>query len=115
MSHKIIEKEICWDDFIEFLFSATVLENSGYCFSIDRVRLKNNKIEILNGPYIWTFFNKEENEIVKYGLGSFYVNQREYDEEETEEQDNDGYPIFKELETYNLVEKEIKLHQLKIL
>jgi len=53
------------------LFSATVLENSGYCFSIDRVRLKNNKIEILNGPYTWTFFNKEENEVVKYGLGSF--------------------------------------------
>ena len=115
MSHKIIEKEISWDEFITFLFDATVLENRGCCFFINKVRLKNYKIEIHNGSYIWTFFNKEDNEVVKYGLGSFYVNKREYDEEETEEQDYNGYPIYKTLETYKLVETEIKFYQLKML
>jgi len=97
MSHKIIEKEISWDEFIAFLLTATVLAYDGYCFDISRVRLE------------------KDNEIIKYGLGSFYFNKREYDEEESEETDNDGYPIFKALETYNLVEKEIKFHQLKTL
>jgi hypothetical protein len=115
MSHKIIEKEISWDEFVAFLFDATVLEQNGYCFSIDRVRLKNNKIEIINGPYTWNFFLKEENEIIKYGLGSFYLKKREYDEEETEETNYDGYPLYRTLETYKLVENEIKLHQLKTL
>jgi hypothetical protein len=114
MNHKIIEKEISWDEFVAFLFSATVLEQNGYCFSIDSVHLKNNQIKILNGPYIWTFFHKEDNEIIKYGSGSFYLNKREYDEEEVG-QDDDGYAIYEKLETYKLVETEIKLHQLKTL
>jgi hypothetical protein len=114
MSHKIIEKEISWDEFVAFLFDATVLEQNGYCFSIDRVRLKNNKIEIINGLCTWNFFHKEENETIKYGSGSFYFNKREYDEEEVG-QDDDGYAIYEKLETYKLVETEMKLHQLKTL
>jgi hypothetical protein len=115
MSHKIIEKQISWGEFIAFLLTATVLACDGYCFDISRVRLEKDNVVIYNGPYVWSLLRKDDNEIIKYGLGSFYVNQREYDEEESEETDYDGYPIFKELETYNLVEKEIKLHQLKTL
>jgi hypothetical protein len=115
MSYKIIEKEISWDEFIAFLLTATVLAYDGYCFDISRVRLEKDNVVIYNGPCVWSLLRKEDNEIIKYGLGSFYFNKREYDEEESEETDNDGYPIFKALETYNLVEKEIKFHQLKIL
>ena len=115
MSHKIIEKEISWDQFIAFLLTATVLAYDGYCFDISRVHLEKDNIIIYNGSYAWSLLRKEDNEIIKYGLGSFYFNNREHDEEESEETDHDGYPIFKELETYNLVEKEIKLHQLKTL
>jgi hypothetical protein len=116
MSHKIIEKEISWDEFTAFLFEATVLENDGYCFSIKEVRLKDDKIEILTGPYVWNFLLKEENETIKYGLGSFYLNRRQYDEEKDEEAtDENGYSIYNTLETYKIVETEIKLHQLKTL
>lgn len=115
MSHKIIEKEIPWDKFVAFLFTSTVLEYNGYCFDIGRVRLEKDNIVIYNGPSVWSLLKKEDNEIIKYGLGSFYFNNREYDKEESEETSYDGYPILKTLETYSLVEKEIKLHQLKIL
>ncbi len=114
MSHKIIEKEISWDEFTAFLFGATVLEHDRHCFSISQVRLKNDKIEILNGSYIWNLVLKEENETIKYGLGSFYLNRRQYDQEEIG-QDDDGYAIYGTLETYKMVETEIKLHQLKTL
>ncbi len=112
MSHKIIEKEISWDDFIAFLFTSTVLEYDGYCFDISRVRLEKDNIVIYNGPYVWSLLRKEDNEIIKYGLGSFYFSSRQHDQEEVGE-DNDGYPILEDLPTYKLVEKEIKLHQLK--
>jgi hypothetical protein len=101
MSHKMIEKEIGWDEFITFLFTATVLQYEGYCFEISRVRLEKDNVVIYNGPCV----RKDDNEIIKYGLGSFYVNQREYDEEAAG---------WLRVETYKLVEKEIKLHQLKL-
>ncbi len=115
MSHKIIEKEIYWHDFIAFLFTSTVLGYDGYCFDISRVRLEKDNIVIYNGPYVWSLLRKEDNEIIKYGLGSFYFNNREYDQIESEETDHDGYPILQDSSTYKLVEKEIKLHQLKTL
>lgn len=34
MSHKIIEKDIEWDDFIAFLFTATALQYGDYYFDI---------------------------------------------------------------------------------
>ncbi len=113
MSHKIIEKEISWVDFVIFLFTSTVLEYDGYCFDINRVRLEKDNIVIYNGPYVWSLLGKEDNEIIKYGLGSFYFNKKEYDQIESEETDHDGYPILQDSSTYKLVEKEIKLHQLK--
>jgi hypothetical protein len=114
MSHKIIEREISWDDFLTLLLETTVLENNRYCFPISKIHLKHDKLEIINGPYVWNFFHKEDNELIKYGLGSFYFNKREYDEEEVG-QDVDGYPIYDVLETYKIMETEIRLHQLKLL
>jgi hypothetical protein len=113
--HKIVQKEVFWDEFVSLLFGVTVIEYESYCFAINRVRLEDNKIVIYNGSSIWSLLSKEDNEIIKYGLGSFYFNTREYDQEESEETSYDGYPILKDLETYKLVEKQIKLHELKII
>jgi len=114
MSHKMIEKEIGWDEFITCLFTATVLQYEGYCFEISRVRLERGEdLIIYNGPYTWALLHKEDNQTIKYGFGSFYFSSRQHDQEEAGE-DNDGYPILEDLPTYKLVEKEIKLHQLKL-
>jgi hypothetical protein len=113
MNHKIIEKEIGWDEFITFLFTATVLQYEGYCLEINRVRLEKDSIIIYNGPYTWALLRKEDNQTIKYGFGSFYFNRRDYDQEEVGEGE-DGYPILENLPTYKLVEKEILLHQLKL-
>lgn len=113
MSHKIIEKEIEWDDFVAFLFTATALQYEDYYFDISRVRLEKDVIVAYNGPFPWRLLYKEDNQTIKYGLGIFYIVTKKHDEEESGETDHDGYPIFKTLETYKLVEKELKLHQLK--
>ena len=114
MSHKIIEKEIEWDAFITFLFTASVLQYIGYCFDISRVRLEHGNIVIHNGPYPFCTLLKEDNQIIKYGLGTFYLNDREYEQEDSGETDHDGYAILKDLSTYKIVEKEFKVHQLKL-
>lgn len=115
MSHKIIEKDIEWDDFIAFLFTATALQYGDYYFDISRVRLEKDVIVAYNGPFPWCSLYKEDNQTIKYGLGIFHISTREHDEEESGETDHDGYPIFKTLATYKLVEKELKLHQFKII
>lgn len=115
MSHKIIEKDLAWDDFVAFIFGTTVLQYEGYCFDISRVRLEKDAIVASNGPFPWRLLHKEDNQTIKYGLGIFYFNSREYDQKQLEETDYDGYPIIEDLPTYKLVEKELKLHQLKTL
>jgi len=114
MSHKIIEKEITWGDFVIFMFEASAFECSGYIFPINRVTIEKDQIVIYNGGLRWTSIFKEDNLKIKYGLGSFYFNIRDYDEKETENCDENGYPIFVKLDTYKLKEREVKLHQLKI-
>ena len=113
MSHKIIEKEIEWDDFIAFLFTTTALQYGDYYFDISRVCLEKDVIVAYNGPFPWRLLYKEDNETIKYGFGVFYFNGRKHDQKELEETDYDGYPIVQDLSTYKLVEKELKLHQLK--
>lgn len=114
MSHKIIDKEIEWDDFVTFLFTATIIQYIGYCFDISRVRLENDNIVFYNGPYTFDLIRKEDNPTIKYGLGIFYLNSREHEQEETGEVDYDGFPVLRDLPTYKIVEKEFKVHQLKL-
>ena len=115
MNHKIIEKEISWDDFVAHLMNSTVVQQGDYCFDIGRVKVKGDNIMIYNGPPIWMLASKEDNQTVKYGSGSFYVCVKRYDYKELEETDYDGNPTFEKLSTYKIVEKEIKLHQLHFL
>jgi hypothetical protein len=54
----MIEKEIGWDKFITFLFTATVLQYEGYCFEISRARTNRRAIQ-------WIIFMSIKIEIKK--------------------------------------------------
>ena len=126
--HIIVEKEVSWDDFIDFIYENQAMEIVGsHIYGLDRVIFSTatgtdgdnegiwrcllseaKSLFIINGFYKEFSCFKIDNETIKYGLGSFYINKRVYDTVE-DGNDYDGYPTYTILETYTLQQQEIKV------
>lgn len=122
--HKIIENEITWDEFCNILSGDDQLiqirqkYTRNYDIKDLRMFRDENNVELYNGTDVDYKFEKEFNETVKYGLGSFYPVERIFDTEDTGEEEEyeawDGYcytrPIKRKLETYKLHEREVRIY-----
>jgi hypothetical protein len=128
--HKIIEKEILWDEFCNILsgdeqliqirqkYNENYTSSRNYDIKDRRMFRDKNKVEFYNGTDVDYKFEKEFNETVKYGLGSFYPVVRIFDTEDTGEEEeyegNDGCyytrSIKRKLETYKLHEREVRIY-----
>lgn len=128
--HKMIEKEFTWDEFYVLLqqenqiiriiqrYPNGYVSNRNYDWEDRRVRFSEKKIEFYNGSHIDYKFEREFNEKILYGFGSFYLVSRIFDQEETgEEEEYEGMdgcyytqPIMRTLETFQLKEREVKIY-----
>jgi hypothetical protein len=128
--HKIIEKEIPWDEFCNILsgdeqliqirqkYNERYTSSRNYNTKDRRMFRDENKVAFYNGTDVDYKFEKEFNETVKYGLGCFYPVERIFDTENTGEEEEyeawDGYcytrPIKRKLETYKLYECEVRIY-----
>lgn len=128
--HKIIEKEIPWDEFCNILsgdeqliqirqkYNENYTSSRNYDVNDRRMFRDENKVAFYNGTKVDYKFEKEFNETVKYGLGSFYPVERIFDTENTGEEEeyegNDGCyytrSIKRKLETYKLYEREVRIY-----
>jgi len=128
--HKIIEKEILWDEFCNILsgddqliqirqkYNNNYTSSRNYDIKDRRMFRDKNKVAFYNGTDVDYKFEKEFNETVKYGLGSFYPVVRIFDTEDTGEEEeyegNDGCyytrSIKRKLETYKLHEREVRIY-----
>ena len=131
--YKLIEKEFSWDDFYVLLRGDNELiriyqkYNENYTFvreydwSKRDVRFGEGSVEFLNGPYTDFKFLREFNKQVLYGFGIFHLYKQVFDTVELEETEEvelmDGYveerPIVKRLDTYKLIEIELRIYQVK--
>lgn len=131
--YKLIEKEFTWDEFYDLLQQENQIiriiqrYSNGYVSKIDydwegkQVRFSEEKITFHNGTDTDYNFEKEFNEKILYGFGSFYLVSRIFDQEETGEEEEyegmDGYcytrRIKRTLETYTLQEREVKIYGVK--
>ncbi len=131
--HKMIEKEYTWDDFYVLLqgddqliqirqkYNEKYTSARNYDIKDRRIFLNDGVIEFYNGTDLDYKFEKEFNQTIKYGFGSFYpvvrIFDTEYTGEEEEYEGNDGCyytrTITNKLETYTLHEREVKIYGVK--
>jgi hypothetical protein len=131
--YKLIEREYTWDEFYDLLQEGDQLiriyqkcnENytsvRNYDWQKRNVEFSEGKIEFYNGTNADYKFEREFNEKILYGFGSFYLVSRIFDREETGEEEeydgNDGCvytrQIKRTLETYTLQEREVKIYGVK--
>lgn len=131
--YKLIEKEYSWDEFYELLqegdqliriyhkYNEKYTSCRNYDWSERNIKFSDTKIEFFNGSNVDYKFEKDFNEKILYGFGSFYPVSRIFDREETGEEEeymgNDGMyyknPVMRTLDTYKLVERVIHIYGLK--
>jgi hypothetical protein len=131
--YKLIEREYTWDEFYDLFQEGDQLiriyqkynENytsvRNYDWQKRNVEFSEGKIEFYNGIDVDYKFEREFNEKILYGFGSFYLVSRIFDREETGEEEeydgNDGCvytrQIKRTLETYTLREREVKIYGVK--
>lgn len=131
--YKLIEKEFTWDEFYDLLHQDSQIiriiqsSSSGYVSKRDydweqkQVRFSETTITFHNGTDTDYKFEKEFNEKILYGFGSFHPVSRIFDREETgEEEEYEGHDgcyytrkIKRTLETYTLQEREVKIYGVK--
>jgi hypothetical protein len=131
--HKMIEREYTWDDFYVLLqgddqliriyqkYNENYTSVRNYDWAQGRIHFSDGKIEFFNGSHVDYKFEKQFNENILYGFGSFYLYSQVFDTIELEETEEvwlmDGMvedrPIIKELETFTLKEREVKLYRMK--
>lgn len=129
--YKLIEREYTWDEFYDILQEESQLiriyqkcnENyiskREYDWEDRRVKFSDGEIEFFNGSHVDYKFEREFNEKILYGFGSFHLYSRIFDREETGEEEeyegNDGCyytrQIKRTLETYTLREREVKIYR----
>lgn len=124
--HKLIEHEYTWDEFYDILQGddqiIRIIDNYNSIRDYDwfkrNVKFSEDKIEFFNGSHVDYKFEKEFNEKILYGFGSFYLVSKIFDQEETgEEEEYEGMdgcyytePIMRTLETFQLKEREVKIY-----
>lgn len=112
-SHKMIEKEFSWDEFVQMVLDSDLTGISYALFNRSAIKFRNNDcLDFLNGSYIFAKFHREDNERVKYGFGVFYPIEKEFEQIEVG-QDDDGYAIYENGEKLELVEREVRLYKLQ--
>jgi hypothetical protein len=129
--YKLIEKEYTWDEFYDLLqegdqliriyqkYNDNYTSIREYDWEQRRIHFSDGKIEFFNGSHVDYKFEKQFNENILYGFGSFYLLSRIFDREETGEEEeyegNDGMyytrQIKRTLETYTLQEREVKIYR----
>lgn len=112
-SHKMIEIEFSWHEFVQLILDSDLTEISYARFNRPYIKSKNNDcLVFLNGPYVFTEFHREDNQRVKYGFGVFYPISKAFEQIEIGE-DDDGYAIYEDGGKVELTEKEVRLYKLR--
>lgn len=96
---------VSWDEFCNSLNWSELVKvyhNSFHRFyERDQINLNPSSFSFFNGPIEEWKMLKEDNENIERIDGQYILQYRKYDQEEIEP-DWDGYPQFKNLETYTL-------------
>lgn len=131
--YKMIEREYEWDDFYVLLqgdaqlikiyqkYNDNYTSDRNYEWVNRNIEFSEGKVEFYNGSSCDYKFEREFNEKILYGFGSFHLVSRIFDREETGEEEeydgNDGCSYTRQLkrtlETYTLQEREVKIYGVK--
>lgn len=131
--YKLIEKEFTWDEFYDLLqegdqliriyqkYNENYTSKRIYDWGDRRVRFFDNTIKFYNGSNTDYKFEREFNEKILYGFGSFHLYSQIFDTEETGEEEeyegNNGMyytrQIKRTLKTYTLQEREVKIYRVE--
>ena len=131
--YKLIEREYTWDEFYDLLqegdqliriyqkYNDKYTSIREYDWEQRRILFSDDKIEFFNGSHVDYKFEKQFNENILYGFGSFHLYSQVFDTIELEETEEvwlmDGMvedrPIIKKLETFTLKEREVKIYGVK--
>ena len=110
--HQIIETEYSWEEFVGMVFDSDLVGILWGNFELPSIKLKDDRLEFWNGGNIFSTLYKENNEIIKYGFGVFYLTVKSFEQIEVGE-DDEGYPIYEDGENFMFIEHEVKLFKLR--